>query len=259
MVMPKYMFFHLLFYLSALQASDQEQVVLANGEWLPYLSKSLKHYGVGSHIVTESFAEEGVAVKYVFLPWKRAYESSKKGKYHGTLIWSPSDERKQLFLFSDSVVDGTSVLFKRKSHQFEWQTYEDLTDYRIGGLLGYVYQLEDNPNIGIIRVRTEIEAFKMLAKQHIDIFPSDLDVGYATLHESLPEDVVSVIDHHLKPYNVTSYHLIISKKVKNAQALIDKFNKGLSKLKMDGRYDRFFQDSRMGRYHVREVEPIKSE
>ncbi|MGI0115232.1 substrate-binding periplasmic protein [Zooshikella sp. RANM57] len=213
-VMPKYVFFFMLFYLSALQASDQEQIVLANGEWLPYLSKNLRYYGVGSHIVSESFAEVGISVRYVFLPWKRAYESSKKGKYHGTLIWSPSDERKQLFLFSEPVVYGTSVLFKLKSHHFKWQTYDDLTDYRIGGVLGYSYQLEDNPNIQIIRIPSEIEAFKMIARQHIDLFPSDLDVGYATLHGSLPESVVNVIDYHPKPYNLTSYHLMISKKVK---------------------------------------------
>jgi len=56
--------------LTGIGAQAQE-ITLANGEWAPYMSKNLKQAGYMSHIVTEAFAEEGITVKYVFLPWKR--------------------------------------------------------------------------------------------------------------------------------------------------------------------------------------------
>ena len=49
-----------------------EKITLANGEWAPYLSENLKHYGYISRIVKEAFEEEGYEVEYVFLPWKRS-------------------------------------------------------------------------------------------------------------------------------------------------------------------------------------------
>ena len=56
--------------------SFAEKITLANGEWAPYLSKGLKHSGYMSHIVSEAFAEEGIEVEYVFLPWKRGFEDA---------------------------------------------------------------------------------------------------------------------------------------------------------------------------------------
>ncbi len=57
----------------------EETIRIANGEWMPYHSKSLPHYGAGSRIVTEAFALEGVKVKWGFMPWKRGYIQAKKG------------------------------------------------------------------------------------------------------------------------------------------------------------------------------------
>ncbi|MBU2714317.1 hypothetical protein KCG35_25035, partial [Zooshikella sp. WH53] len=35
-------------------------VRVATGEWPPYISKNLKHYGVVSHVIKEAFAEENI-------------------------------------------------------------------------------------------------------------------------------------------------------------------------------------------------------
>ncbi len=89
----------LFFFLIAcpFEGIAEETIILANGEWLPYQSKELKHYGVASHIVTESFALSGIKVKYKFRPWKRAYEETKEGGFYGSFLWTQSEER-QVFL-----------------------------------------------------------------------------------------------------------------------------------------------------------------
>ena len=42
-------------------AQTLKTIRLTNGEWQPYLSKDVPHYGFASHIVTEAFA---LAEKY---------------------------------------------------------------------------------------------------------------------------------------------------------------------------------------------------
>ena len=75
-----------LIFSSSLSAN--ETIRIANGEWPPYLSKELKHYGVASRIVAEAFALEGVKVKYGFFPWGRAYAVVQRGEWDGSVIWT---------------------------------------------------------------------------------------------------------------------------------------------------------------------------
>jgi len=62
--------FSLLFALFcvATQVLAGETIRLANGEWVPYQSKSLKHCGAVSRIVTKAFASEGITVEYEYFP-----------------------------------------------------------------------------------------------------------------------------------------------------------------------------------------------
>lgn len=53
-----------IFSLSSL--ANSETVRLANGEYPPYCSEHLPHYGIWSHIVTEAFALKGLTVEYEF-------------------------------------------------------------------------------------------------------------------------------------------------------------------------------------------------
>ncbi len=54
---------------------EPDSVRIANGEYAPYFSEDLKHYGVGSRIVKAAFAEVGINVDYVFRPWERGYRN----------------------------------------------------------------------------------------------------------------------------------------------------------------------------------------
>ena len=53
-------------------AVAEETIRITNGEWPPYMSKKLKHYGLASRITTEAFASQGVKVEYGFFPWARS-------------------------------------------------------------------------------------------------------------------------------------------------------------------------------------------
>ncbi|WLQ17185.1 ABC transporter substrate-binding protein [Hahella aquimaris] len=226
-------------------------VRLANGEWPPYQSKTLKHYGVASHIVTEAFGIVGVNVQYVFFDsWKRAYAEALSGNLDGSLLWSPSVDREAQFHFSQPVVMGESVFFHRVDSDFTWTSFADLKHYRVGGTLGYSYQFEGTEGVQIERVSTDEVNFTKLLRGRIDVFPSDKDAGYALLYELFPPEDVAQLTISPHVYNSTTYHLILTRALPANKERVKQFNEGLRQLKESGLLDRYLEDSRRGAYRL---------
>lgn len=226
--------------LIAPAAGAAEEVTITNGDWPPYLSETAPNYGIASHVVTEAFALEGIKVKYVFLPWKRAYIEAEDNKFNGSIGWSFEPERGQTFLFSDTVFEGKSVFFHLKKFPFEWKSFDDLVKVRVGGTLGYKYEFEKNPAINVDRAKTDIDSFRKMLAGRFDVFPSDMKVGYATLKANFSPAEVAQVTHHAKAYNSVTYHLILNKKNPNNVKLMASFNRGLKKLRDSGKYTEYF-------------------
>lgn len=229
-------------------AHAEELITLSNGEWLPYLSKNLKHYGGVSQIVTQAFALEGVTVKYEFRPWKRAYMEAKEGYSNGSLVWSRTPEREQDFYYSDVVFEGQSVFFHLRTFPFDWATFDDLVDLKLGGSLGYKYNIESHPGIKIERASREELNFKKLLLGRIEIFLSDVDVGYEVLYQHFTTEKLQLITHHPKPFHRTEYHLILSRQVDDSRHFLELFNRGLKRLRESGKYDQYIEAIRKGEY-----------
>ena len=233
--------------LTGIGAQAQE-ITLANGEWAPYMSKNLKQAGYMSHIVTEAFAEEGITVKYVFLPWKRGYEDAKDGKFAGSLIWGYNDDRAKDFLYTDPVAELGTSLFHQKGKNIDWSKPEDLAKYKIGGVVGYAYGIEELEKQGVVkvdRIGKDVGNYKKLAAGRLDIVLEDTEVGHSTLAKLGMTDKITA---HPKTLKNRKYSVIISKKTPNGQALVDAFNNGLKKLIADGRYQKYLEASRRGEY-----------
>jgi len=81
----------------------EERISIAIGEWPPFISENLKHYGVVPRIVTEAFALGNVKVDYGFFPWKRAMEYANEGDWDGSAVWGYTSERGKTLLYSDPV------------------------------------------------------------------------------------------------------------------------------------------------------------
>ena len=126
----------LLFILTFVSVCEAKPVVrLANGEWPPYQSKLLHLYGFVSQIIVEAFAEEGYEVEFEFLPWVRGLERAKSGQLDGSFIWAYSPQKEQHFIYF------TTSLFHRLGTNIQWNNYEELSKYSLGGVVGYIYGL----------------------------------------------------------------------------------------------------------------------
>jgi len=234
-------------------SSAEEVVRLTNGDWAPYYSKKLKHYGVASRIVKEAFALEGVRVEYGFFPWKRGFKMAEAGKWDGAVAWNKTPEREKFFYFSDVLWESGWVFFHLKSYPFDWNSLDDLKNVKIGGTLEYIYTVEflaaeQEGRLKVDRVTTDEQNFRKLLSGRIRIFPQLTDVGFYQLQQLFKPETVKLFTHHPKPLGTHHDYVLLSKKIERNKRLITLFNKGLKKLKDSGKHKQFFDESRRGEY-----------
>ncbi len=224
--------------------SAEELFRITTWEWLPYISEDMENYGPLCQAVKEAFALEGVKVEFGFYPWKRAMKMVRQGKWDGTIIWTPTPERKKFVDYSDPLFVETMNFFHLKSYQFEWKIFDDLNDIRIGATFGYNYgeAFRNAEKAGLIRVdwasRDELN-FKKLVAKRIDIFPVELAAGYAFIKKYLKPADISLITHHPKYLKKETYHLLFSKKIERNRQMIKRFNRGLNHLRESGKLQEY--------------------
>lgn len=230
-------------------AHAKEPIVLATGEWAPYQSKQLKNGGFITQVIVESLQEQGYQVKLKYMPtWKRAMKESIDGNTDGTFIWLKNDDRDKYFLYSTPVISLTNSLFYRNSNPIQWNSVQDLTKYRIGGVQAYSYGIDDwekNGTLNVIRIFKPERNYQKLMRNRIDLIIEDTDVGMEILHRINLADKISP---HPKPITYKEYYLLISKKSPRAQEIVEAFNRGFDKIKSSGQFNKYRDASYRGEY-----------
>jgi len=242
------------FLLSTLNANDT--VRISNGEWPPFFSKDLKKHGVTSHIVQEAFALENIQVKYEWYPWKRALHLARVGELNASIGWSKTKKREKDFLFSDIIINGNAVFFYLKSQTFDWSEFDDLKDIRIGSILDYQYgtkmqEIKNLEGTDVFEVVDEKKLFEMLLKGRFHVVIMNLDVGYGILNKYFSKKEVSSITYHKKAFHNEKLRLLFSNEIENNTYYLKKFNKGLQRLKDNGKFEEYYKNSRNGAYEIK--------
>lgn len=233
--------------------NEKMTIVIANGEWPPFISEHLKHYGAICHIISDAFASENVQVIYKWAPWKRAFIQTREGEYDATAGWMMTPERKQIFYYSDVIMESQKVFFHLKSNPFDWNEIKDLKDLRIGTVLGYTYGAEFDQTIkdkvlSVEETTAEIHNFRKLIAGRLDIYPQELEVGYGRIKLDFPPEQAKLFTHHPKPLAPTTHYLLFTKKNQKNRLLLERFDRGLRKLKESGKVDEYIEAAQQGDY-----------
>lgn len=241
--------------MTPLRVSTATQVVtLSNGEWPPFTSQSLVQQGFISEIVRQAFALQGYKVRYQFLPWARAYRYAESGQVDGTVVWTKTPHRLKTMLFSEPVFQHTYVFFYRVEDSFNWQDISDLRSFRIGGSEGYSYgnefdQAVKRGELNVDYVSSDILNLKKLQAKRIDLFPSDIQVGYYLLNQLFPALQAEQFKHHPKPIVEIETHVLFSKvDLSRGKLLQAAFNKGLQELRANGTYRKLVEQASLSYY-----------
>ncbi|TWI65065.1 polar amino acid transport system substrate-binding protein [Desulfobotulus alkaliphilus] len=236
-------FFCLPFLMPSLIFAAPPLVRLGVDEFPPYISKDLPGYGILGQIVAESFERAGFEAVYVFVPWKRALKSVEEGEFlDGTPAWFRTPEREAAFYVSDALVDDSQSFFHLKDFPFDWEKIEDLKGVQIGATLGYDYgedfaRAYDKEEISVEWVSRDVQNFRKLLVERIQVFPMNTLAGYGILQTDFSEQDAARITHHPRPLRAEALHLLLSKKNPENAAVMERFNRGLKELKKSGRYD----------------------
>lgn len=205
----------------------REIIRLASGEWAPYQSENFRHGGFVSDIVRQAFNVEGIDVEFGYFPWNRSLVLAREGHWDGTFLWFDTPERRSEFHISEPIIDIAYVFFHLKKYPFEWQTIEDLKGVRIGATHGYEFggdafrQAEKDGSLQVLRSYEDRKNMQRLFLGRIDVFPCDLQAGYALINTLFTTEESRLFTHHKTPVKAAPHHLLLSKKIKNGRRLVE--------------------------------------
>ena len=95
-------------------------------------------------------------------------------------------------------------------------------------------------NIAFEAVHSQELNVKKVLMGRITAFPEEFFVGYRLLHNILKPEHVQLFTNHPKPLQTTDAYILVSRRVPDAQDIVNKFDSGLKQLKATGKYDKIF-------------------
>ncbi len=174
---------------ASVQAQGKTVTMVAD-EWCPFnCAPDSEKQGYFVELARRILEPHGYKVEYKIVPWARAIEEVRAGKYNILIAASHEETPDFLFPAADGLSCGFSA-YTRYEDPFVWRGVESVKNKRIGGIKDYVYSeeinayIDANPGVGhkiqIIRgdnaLATNIK--KLLGKRLDVMFENPSVLGY---------------------------------------------------------------------------------
>lgn len=217
-----------------------ETIVLATGEWAPFIGETLPDYGLHSKIITRVFTQMGYEVKLDFMPWKRGYQLTKKGDYIATYTWSKTPDRAEEMFYPENELSlSKEVGFYKKSKfpgGLKISGLEDIKarSLKVVGIASYWYEkpLKDL-GIKVHIVSTGDLAWKMLNGGRADILIENMDVGIAESQGYLGKGKNAEFGT-TAPLKTQQMYVVFSRVHPKAKAVMATYDKTVAAMKAAG-------------------------
>lgn len=201
-----------------------------------------------NQLVTAAFAAQGLSVDYVYLPWKRALEETRRGNYPASSYWLPGSEKRESLQLSAPVIHDTLTVFIQRAEDppITWERIEDLAPYRIGATIGFTYTPEfyeavDQGVIQVLFVPDESQNLKLLLGDRIDLFAASEFTGLQMAREmGIERDLLRIVH---PPLLRSPIYLLFSTQHPKGMWLMAQFNEGLSRIRATGEYQRILEQA----------------
>lgn len=239
-------FFALL--VASFHASAEQTILFADSPYPPYVlgdqSDKEPKGGTAIDLVNQLFTElPDYNVQFRLLPWKRVLRDLESGAADGVTMVAITPEREQFLDFSAALVNYQLGLFysaSRFPEGFEWQDFNDLSEYRIGVVEGYLSDsklhefVEQGAPLKLVRLSgTEQQLFGMLLKGRVDLICFKLESGKTLLRQ---QQWAQEIFPNKRAIYKGSYHLGFSKAQQHG-ALISQLNQIINLWRENGKVD----------------------
>lgn len=237
--------FILLLAYSSLQACEFEMGWMNYPPYQFEINKKIQ--GIDIEIVQAATKEAGCKLKLTQIPWTRALLYIKDGKLDAYAGASFTTERNIFAYFSEPVREESMVIYlnNKFKNKFKFNTLSEILEkeIKIGITRGFFYgkefeELKESKNFEkvFLTVNLDDQNFSKLRLGRIDGLITDKYVGYDYLKKNKMEK-----DHYqLAVVHDNNTHVLFSK-VSVEPNTVETFNKGLAKIKSNGKYEQILK------------------
>ena len=223
-------------------AAQARSVKMCTVPWAPFYGPELEDQGFVSALSRAAFERAGYQAGLEFMPWARAMLEVEQGDRDVVLGAYYTEDRAETFLFSDEIhTTRVGLVARRDTGISEFRSLRDLQDYTIGYGRGWAtseafdeaeYLDKEAADNNVLNVR------KLYAGR-IDMIAMNFDRFRRIAKEEGFDPAEAVF---LSPALQSSgLYLMVSRTIPDGEKLVDDFNRGLAKIRADGRYGRIME------------------
>lgn len=235
--------------LSLTPVQAQQTVVVTTLEWPPYTSPDLPLGGAVTDILTRAFADRGIDVEVLTLPWQRAITTANEDE--SVVAYFPGYHCRHMegFVASEPIGFGPLGLVENTDVPITWDSIDDLGEQQllIGTVLGYANtdEFDQRAGTGWINVATaadDLTNLRRLLRQRIDAAVIDrLVLAYLLATELASEEGVEKLAFDERALAENTLYLCFND-TEDGRALRDVFNEGLATIDVNESIDRYFAE-----------------
>ena len=217
------------------------QLKLVSDIWPPFTNTD-PNRSFAEDIVSESLKRSGIDSKTEFLEFEDVMVGIQEGHFDGSVALWYSKEREKYLLFSAPYLQNQLILVGRKGSQVDMKSFDELTGKKVAIVANYAYgeEVEQAEGVTLVKGANDQENLERLITQEVDYLLVDaLLMQYLITHQS--DQVAEYLQIGSNILFKRSLHFAIRKDVEGAQAIIDRFNKGILRMVSDGSYHRILQ------------------
>lgn len=237
-------------------------ITIAADDWPPYADPRHPQGGFTLELLQTIYHEQGYRLQVLYLPWARAMQGVKSGEYDLLPNAWLTSERQQYLAYSDSYAVSRIVFIKRRGDPFDFQGLASLRGKTVGTIRGYGYgdaflgsslftRQEGNSLLQNISKLTHREP-------RLDLTLDDELVARANLAHNDPS-LLTQIAFTTTPLSANPLHITCSLANPRRQELITAFNRGLQRMRQDGRYQRLCASYGMPAAAVSSAAPVPAD
>ncbi len=222
--------------LSPLLSANTLNLTTVN--WEPFYGEGLKENGFFAAISREAFKRAGYDITVKFLPWKRALESARSGKFDGLLGAYYTDDRAKTFYYSDVVHQNDEVFVSVKDRGISYTQLNQLKQYKVGGMRGSA-QMDELRSLGfdIEETTDNIKSLLKLSSHRLDmVLIGRQQFNYLLQNENELRSLQGNLEAIEPPFKSFNLYCTITKKRKDGDEIISGFNQALSQMRNDGTF-----------------------
>ncbi|WP_152220232.1 ABC transporter substrate-binding protein [Pseudomonas sp. SCB32] len=229
-------------------ASQAQTLRIATLDWAPYVGPDLPGHGLASRILDEALALNGDKAELVFLPWQRALNETREGRFDALMPAYLSADRSRDFYTSMPLLDSQLGFFRRRDHELPIipGNLDGLRPYRIGVVRGYVNQSAFDAADYLKKevVSNDWQNLEKLLRGRIDLAVTDRYTGYQLLAQNAPalRDQLLFVE---PPLDIKPLYVLVPRTRPEGQALAASLDRGLRTLQRSGRLQQLIAEAHL--------------